>query len=505
MKTRAEVVGLPEIVTMRRGVQAAYARLGELRKAQHGQSGSPGASLDTIGRTSKEIGEATAEHERLSRAYEVLVVKTMRGTPKITVVLSSYNMGEVDEVDFDLWRDFVSTRIDDAFGVNATVEQHGFGDASDDEVIAGPEVDADDIRSWLKTLAWEAFCGEAWTAMRAAHDAAMVVEEAGSAATDAQISEAARTEEVSIRALGATDQGAIEEDVREHVAELIGDREGTLVIDEHGWTWTSGPLNRRLRALATDGGAEWADNQAASMSLAQIVSQPGWAGTDEQAAEFLTSFYEYLPSKAMEATEMERTSMVPLLQEAAKVRWAERVARAALLVPAEAELAEVTRIVEADPRYERGVEGSFLRVARDLCGHDTGELAEAVGGVVRVPVVGNPRWFSRVFDPKAVGAVVARLKDARRVPAGERWVEEHARLVKQGGMLPKIAVKALLDGELYSVDTGSAGLDCVVDAESEEDALELVGDNAGMAMTAEDLRAKFDPWSAKLVKVGGAS
>lgn len=162
-------------------------------------------------------------------------------TPKITVVLSSSSMGEVDDVDFDLWRDFVSTRIDEAFGVDATVEQHGFRDACDDRVIAGPEVDADDIRSWLKTGAWEAFCGEAWTAMRAAYDAAMVVEEAGRAATDAQISEAARTEEASIRALGATDQGSIEEDVREHIGELVGDRTGSLTVDERGWQWTSEP------------------------------------------------------------------------------------------------------------------------------------------------------------------------------------------------------------------------------------------------------------------------
>lgn len=48
MKTRAEVVGLPEIVTMRRGVQAAYARLSRAYEERVVKAMHEGTSLEEI-------------------------------------------------------------------------------------------------------------------------------------------------------------------------------------------------------------------------------------------------------------------------------------------------------------------------------------------------------------------------------------------------------------------------------------------------------------------------
>ena len=86
------------------------------------------------------------------------------------------------------------------------------------------------------------------------------------------------------------------------------------------------------------------------------------------------------------------------------------------------------------------------------------------------------------------------------------WCEEHAREVKAGGLTIERATGELLAGRLYRVDTGSAGHDCVVDADSENEAIELVCDYANASgETAEILRAKFDPWSAKQIRIGGAN
>jgi len=83
------------------------------------------------------------------------------------------------------------------------------------------------------------------------------------------------------------------------------------------------------------------------------------------------------------------------------------------------------------------------------------------------------------------------------------WCEEHAREVKAGGLRVDQAAGELLNGGLYRVDTGSAGFDCVVDADDADEALELVAEHAGIDLNADELRAKFDPWSAKQVTIGG--
>lgn len=90
--------------------------------------------------------------------------------------------------------------------------------------------------------------------------------------------------------------------------------------------------------------------------------------------------------------------------------------------------------------------------------------------------------------------------DTRR-EAALVWCEEHRDLVHAGGLTIAQAAGELLAGRLWDVDTGSAGHDCVIDADSEDEALELVGEHAGLAMNADELRGKFDPWTARVVTI----
>jgi hypothetical protein len=91
----------------------------------------------------------------------------------IKIILSSANMGNVDETDFDLWTAFVMERIGEALGLDdVDVDQHNFGASDDDEISADTEEQRDEIDRWLGAEGWDAFCGEEWTARRKAHEAA---------------------------------------------------------------------------------------------------------------------------------------------------------------------------------------------------------------------------------------------------------------------------------------------------------------------------------------------
>lgn len=93
---------------------------------------------------------------------------------KINVVLTAANMGNVDEVDFDLWAKFVAENIDAAMGFEvASVDQCVFvGGMDRDMITGGTEEQREAIRSWLSATGWETFCGETWERMRREHDAA---------------------------------------------------------------------------------------------------------------------------------------------------------------------------------------------------------------------------------------------------------------------------------------------------------------------------------------------
>jgi hypothetical protein len=95
----------------------------------------------------------------------------------------------------------------------------------------------------------------------------------------------------------------------------------------------------------------------------------------------------------------------------------------------------------------------------------------------------------------------AALDYDARIDAARAWCEHHEREVKAGGLTIDRAAGELLAGRLYRVDTGSAGYDCAVDADSEDEALELVCEHVMPDMRADDVRAKFDPWSAQLAKI----
>lgn len=97
----------------------------------------------------------------------------------------------------------------------------------------------------------------------------------------------------------------------------------------------------------------------------------------------------------------------------------------------------------------------------------------------------------------------AALDYDARIDAASAWCKMHIREVKAGGLTIKDAARQLLAGRLYRVDTGSAGFDCVVDADSEDEAIELVCDHVNASgETADMLRTKFDPWSAQQVTIG---
>lgn len=93
---------------------------------------------------------------------------------KIEITLSSANMGNVDEVDFDLWARFVAENVNEACGVDvASVDQRRFGDPGDDIVTGGKASQRDAIEDWLSHGGWAAFCGQGgpWETMRREHDA----------------------------------------------------------------------------------------------------------------------------------------------------------------------------------------------------------------------------------------------------------------------------------------------------------------------------------------------
>lgn len=80
--------------------------------------------------------------------------------PAVTVTLTSYNMGDATESDFDAWASFVAARIDDATGLDVTVDQARFGEAGKDEIRGNVDDDmVETVREALRDL-WDAFCAD---------------------------------------------------------------------------------------------------------------------------------------------------------------------------------------------------------------------------------------------------------------------------------------------------------------------------------------------------------
>lgn len=93
----------------------------------------------------------------------------------IEIVLSSANMGDVDEDDFDIWAGYVADEIDAAMGFEVkAVDQQRFGESGEDIVTGGSAEQRAAVRQWLKVGGWDAFCGQGgpWETRRAALAAA---------------------------------------------------------------------------------------------------------------------------------------------------------------------------------------------------------------------------------------------------------------------------------------------------------------------------------------------
>lgn len=94
----------------------------------------------------------------------------IREQTTVKIVLSSANMGDVDEDDFDIWAGYVADSIDDALGFEVeSVDQQRFGEAGDDIVTGGTQEQREAVRQWLKVAGWESFCGQGgpWETRRA--------------------------------------------------------------------------------------------------------------------------------------------------------------------------------------------------------------------------------------------------------------------------------------------------------------------------------------------------
>lgn len=88
----------------------------------------------------------------------------------IKITLSSAAMGDVDELDFDLWARFVAEQIDEATGIEVVeVDQARFGEAGEDRIDGATEEQRQVLRSWLSVDGWDVFCGQGgpWETMRA--------------------------------------------------------------------------------------------------------------------------------------------------------------------------------------------------------------------------------------------------------------------------------------------------------------------------------------------------
>jgi hypothetical protein len=89
--------------------------------------------------------------------------------------------------------------------------------------------------------------------------------------------------------------------------------------------------------------------------------------------------------------------------------------------------------------------------------------------------------------------------------AARAWCEDHKREIDVGGLTINEAVDALLAGDLYRVDTMSAGYDMIIDAADESDALYAVADFAGRLRGTSSGHVVDEGltrgWTAKLVTI----
>lgn len=78
-----------------------------------------------------------------------------------SISLTSYNMGDVTEADFDSWVAFVNERIDERCGFTVAVDGLRFGESGDDR-ISGSDEERETIAEAVRVL-WDEWCAEGAT------------------------------------------------------------------------------------------------------------------------------------------------------------------------------------------------------------------------------------------------------------------------------------------------------------------------------------------------------
>jgi predicted DNA-binding helix-hairpin-helix protein len=79
---------------------------------------------------------------------------------KPTLTLTAYNLGDATEADFDAFTSYVAEKIDDATGLNVTVEQHPFRSGpSTDTIVGATDEQQETIREAVESL-WQSWCAQ---------------------------------------------------------------------------------------------------------------------------------------------------------------------------------------------------------------------------------------------------------------------------------------------------------------------------------------------------------
>ena len=79
-----------------------------------------------------------------------------------TVTLTSYNMGDVEAKDFDMWAGYVNEHIDARCGFTVNVDSFRFGESVDRDRVSGATDEQEEtIRESLRGL-WDQSCATGW-------------------------------------------------------------------------------------------------------------------------------------------------------------------------------------------------------------------------------------------------------------------------------------------------------------------------------------------------------
>lgn len=81
---------------------------------------------------------------------------------KISITLTSYNIGDESEAVFDAWANYVANHVEGALSLpegSTDVDQQAYGEAGKDRVSGADDDQREAILNWLAHEGWEDFCG----------------------------------------------------------------------------------------------------------------------------------------------------------------------------------------------------------------------------------------------------------------------------------------------------------------------------------------------------------